>query len=104
MCHRYGIPHGFFLGGAYRWSEADRAKALLFAAWKAQECPRCHTRKTDWETDPDWRVADFEHCEGCARLDELQEQVKQPRPGTFVTLLPKNVVEARLEEEEQANE
>lgn len=83
------------------WTETDRAKATLYRAWKNQECPNCHTRPQDWETDPDFRVADIGHCEGCARLEEMREQLQNPAKGTYIGLYHKAVVEARLDAEEE---
>lgn len=100
ICEQYRIPHSFYLGGSWRWTEADRAKAMLYRKWKAEACPRCGTRPADWEKDPNFRVADTVRCEGCARLDELQDQVKNPPRGTSVGLFPPGVVIAKLDQEE----
>lgn len=73
---------------------------MLYRKRKAEQCPRCGTRPVDWETDPNYRVADTVRCEGCARIDELQEQLKDPPKGVSIGLFPTDVVMGRLDEEE----
>ncbi len=46
-------------------------------AEKAEECPRCHTRREEWEQDPDVYVAEAVHCPGCERVDWEAESWSQ---------------------------
>lgn len=79
FCADRGIPHSWFLGGPYSWTEADRWKALV--AHAEQPCSRCGTYSWEWQyqdeeggwhrrKDAPWE-ADYWTCMGCKEFDGL---------------------------------
>jgi hypothetical protein len=50
-------------------------KALAFTAERAQCCPRCGTRTSEWDEDRFAYVAEGRRCMGCEVLEQARENV-----------------------------
>lgn len=91
LCDRYRIPHSFFLGaGDGRWSEADRAKALAFEAYRRSVCESCGTRAAEWDEaqggDRYAYVTTTVRCVGCELIAAEQDQVPEGPDGYGVRI------------------
>ena len=86
-CGAAGIPHSWFLGGPYLWSDLDRAKALAWQAREAGRCSRCGTVSADWVDDDGRLLADppfdfyTEECKGCLCREEKVEGIPDEAKG-----------------------
>ncbi len=98
LCHEYKIAHGKFLN----WDQDDRDKALAYQRWRAEVCPQCGTRESDW-VDDEWAyVTHTWHCKGCELLDtEGKDEMDGAEPGTHVALLPRELAIALEEERDE---
>ena len=83
-CGPRGIPHSWFLGGPYQWTELDRVKAIAWDRHRAESCNRCGAHPDDWidpETgrpyDPPPHTFGVERCYSC----EEREAVLDARWG-----------------------
>ncbi|MFF0741516.1 hypothetical protein ACFYVL_14065 [Streptomyces sp. NPDC004111] len=91
MCDRFHIPHSLFLGaGDGRWSEADRAKALAFEAYRRSVCDQCGTRAAEWDEEQGGDryayVTTTVRCVGCELITAEQDQVPEGADGYGVRI------------------
>ncbi|WP_226599558.1 hypothetical protein [Streptomyces violascens] len=91
LCDRYRIPHSLFLGaGDGGWSEADRAKALAFEAYRRSVCEQCGTRASEWDEaeggDRYAYVTTTVRCVGCELIAVEQDQVPEGPDGYGVRI------------------
>jgi hypothetical protein len=65
------LPHSWFLGGPFRWTDDDRDKQLAWQRWDAERCQHCKTRRDEWldehgrEVRPPPYEAALQRCPGC---------------------------------------
>jgi predicted Fe-S protein YdhL (DUF1289 family) len=85
------------LGGPLRWTEHDRNLALSYEREMRTVCPGCHTRKEEWEQNPDAYIGDYEVCPGCVRMEDERSNAEGEK-GAHIRLLPQALALARLEE------
>jgi hypothetical protein len=88
-----GLPHSQFLS----WDTTDQDKALAYRREMAKCCNRCGTRQSEWDEDEHAYLGNIRRCEGCGRLEDEEENLKDDRRGAHVELLPRQVAEARAE-------
>jgi hypothetical protein len=96
-CGPRGLPHSFFLGGPHRWTDADRDKALAWAAQERSRCGGCGTRKAEWDEkrggDRKAYRAEADICPGCEQTERKQHQLTSDEAwkhqrGKRVVLVP----------------
>lgn len=109
-CIEQGIPHSVFLGRAVKpgdqlWLDEDREKVIAYKHWRALHCPRCQTKRDEWDPDKGGSrtayIAWPDRCPGCEVLDSTQEQIRNSEMnshGLTVGLLPEG--DPRLEEQD----
>lgn len=82
ICHQYGIPHSFYLGGPLLWTEDDRDKAAAYAELLRQTCNGCGTRAEEWnpEQGGDRRayIAEVRVCPGCEVRERGEADLNDP--------------------------
>lgn len=93
-CVDHGIPHSVFLGRIQKvnepyWTDEDQDKVMMFLAWKAELCPQCGTKNSDWVDDkgrlleePLYEAVSFK-CEGCAQVEQLRDHVPDKAKGVY---------------------
>ncbi|MEN8649120.1 hypothetical protein ABCR94_00330 [Streptomyces sp. 21So2-11] len=71
--------------GEGRWSEADRAKALAYDAYRSSVCTNCGTRAAEWDEaqggDRYAFVTTTVRCVGCELISAEQDQVPDGADG-----------------------
>lgn len=64
-------------------------------AWTREQrkvCSGCGTRKSEWDHDRDAYIGHLEHCEGCARIAQEQENAANSgQKGLKAGLVPKGM-------------
>jgi hypothetical protein len=69
VCAEYRVPHGYFLGGPFRWTQLDRDKAIWWHVRQKQTCSQCGTREEEWDPelggDRQAYGAEYRRCRGC---------------------------------------
>lgn len=73
-----GLPHSWFLGGPFRWTQADRDKALAWQEMHRQTCQRCGTRPDQWKEDRRAFHTEVRVCPGCEVMERGQEEFEDP--------------------------
>ena len=87
-CVPKGIPYSHFQGGPRKWTQDDRDMAIAYEREIRSRCSQCGTRPDEWTKNPDAYVGDVEHCEGCARMHQEQQNEVGQRPGAKIRLIP----------------
>ena len=81
MCEVYRISHSHYLGGPPTWNDLDREKAEAYLAWKAEACPECGTRESDWDPKLGGHrhmyIGETRRCLGCEVLEQTREEVSE---------------------------
>ena len=83
-CVPLGIPHSFFLGGEFKWTQDDRDKAILWTSRERQRC-QCGTFPDEWledgrpVDDPPWEMRS-RRCIACSDLEEAREALGKEDP------------------------
>ncbi len=97
LCHQWGIPHSRFLS----WPEDDQDKAVAYARYKAESCPQCGTRDSEWdpaEGGDRFAYRAVEHiCAGCQTRGDLERALQDrgdEQSGRYIVLIPRAVAEA----------
>ncbi len=71
------IPHSWFLGGPYRWTAADREKALAWQRRESRRCSSCGTRHDEWDPDEGGDEAAYKavaiRCPGCESRQRVEK-------------------------------
>ncbi len=67
-------------------------------------CKGCGTRQPEWDENPNAYVGDQVTCEGCARLEQEQQNVPEGSLGVRTRLVPEAVGLARVEAGEGTDE
>ena len=65
-CGPAAIPHSWFLGGPFRWTPEDRAKALAWAQWEQACCKRCGKHPSE---ELDGYDVEMDRCRLCEKID-----------------------------------
>jgi hypothetical protein len=86
ICGPAAIPHSFFLGGPWRWTDLDRAKQREWHKREQERCAGCgvHPELVDVERggDPNALELSSTLCVTCEQLDRQRDQFQKQRlPG-----------------------
>lgn len=77
-CGPARIPHSWFLGGEYRWTESDREKALAWQELDRQTCRRCGTRPDEWKDNRYAYHTAIRVCSGCEVMERGETEFNDP--------------------------
>jgi hypothetical protein len=89
FCNENGIPHSQYL----QWDPTDRAKAMAFAAVKAEHCVMCGTAEWEWDPKQGGKRRAYEavekFCPGCyAKASMRNLEDGRNSDGVTVELAP----------------
>lgn len=96
-CVDKGIPYSVFCGrtqemGTPYWTDDDRQKVMAFLEFKAELCPRCGTRESDW-VDDEKRFLDepkyeaiTHKCFGCSEINRISSTIPEGQTGVYAFL------------------
>lgn len=89
----HGIPHSFFLGGPFMWTQDDQDKAMAFITERNLVCVSCGSRDDEWIDEhghllPESLEAYSHVCYGCRELGRARKEQGEDNEGVTWYLGP----------------